>query len=172
MLICPSDISSGTNVVFRSSRPEVFCKKGVLRNFTKFTGKHLCQSFFFNRPATLLKKKLWHRCFPVNFVKFLRTPFLQNTSGGCFCYVVRTSFYFETLFSTQPINLVLEEISRNKSVVQTSITCSTNQIEKNVSIRHSSVLTLMKSEAPFFRIDIMYMIYLDAKYFSVVSLSI
>ena len=28
----------------RSSRPEVFCKKGVLRNFTKFTGKHLCQS--------------------------------------------------------------------------------------------------------------------------------
>ena len=33
------------------------------------------------RPATLLKKRLWHRCFPVNFVKFLRTPFLQNTTG-------------------------------------------------------------------------------------------
>ena len=33
------------------------------------------------RPATLLKRKLWHRCFPVNFAKFLRTPFLQNTSG-------------------------------------------------------------------------------------------
>ena len=31
-------------------------------------------------PATLLKKRLWNRCFPVNFVKFLRTPFLQNTS--------------------------------------------------------------------------------------------
>ena len=31
----------------RSSRPEVFCKKGVLRNFTKFIGKHLCQSLFF-----------------------------------------------------------------------------------------------------------------------------
>ena len=31
--------------------------------------------------AALLKKRLWHRCFPVNFVKFLRTPFLQNTSG-------------------------------------------------------------------------------------------
>ena len=25
--------------------------------------------------------RLWHGCFPVNFVKFLRTPFLQNTSG-------------------------------------------------------------------------------------------
>ena len=33
-------------------------KKGVLRNFTKFTGKQ--------------------RCFHVNFVKILRTPFLQN----------------------------------------------------------------------------------------------
>ena len=28
--------------------------------------------------ATLLKKRLWHRCFPVNFVKFLRTPLLQK----------------------------------------------------------------------------------------------
>ena len=27
-------------------------------------------------PATLLKKSLWHSCFPVNFAKFLRTPFL------------------------------------------------------------------------------------------------
>ena len=58
-----------------SSRPEVFCKKGVLGNFTKFTGKHLWQSLFF---ATLLKKRVWHRCFPVNFVKFLRTPFYKE----------------------------------------------------------------------------------------------
>ena len=47
----------------KSSRPEVFCKKGALENFTKFIGKHLCQSLFFNkvaglRPATLLKKRL------------------------------------------------------------------------------------------------------------------
>ena len=64
----------------RSSCPEVFCKKGVVRNFAKFTGKHLCRSLFFKvaglRPATLLKKRLWHRCFPVNFAKFQRTTFL------------------------------------------------------------------------------------------------
>ena len=30
------------------------------------------------RPATLLKKSLWHRCFAVNFVKLLRTPFLTE----------------------------------------------------------------------------------------------
>ena len=29
---------------------------------------------FFLRSATLLKKRLWHRCFPRNFAKFLRTP--------------------------------------------------------------------------------------------------
>ena len=31
-----------------------------------------------------LKKRLWHRCFHVNFAKFLRTPFLQDTSGRLF----------------------------------------------------------------------------------------
>ena len=53
-------------------------KKGVLRNFGKFTGKHLCLSLFLNKvagliPATLFKKRLWRRGFPVNFAKFLRT---------------------------------------------------------------------------------------------------
>ena len=68
---------------FGSSHPEVFCKKGVLRNFTKFTGKRLCQSLFFNkvaglRPSTLFKKRVWHRCFPVNFVELLGTPFFKD----------------------------------------------------------------------------------------------
>ena len=31
-----------------------------------------------NSHATLLEKKLWRRCFPVNFMKFLRTPFLTE----------------------------------------------------------------------------------------------
>ena len=61
-------------------------KKGVLKNYTKFTRKHLYPSVFFNnfvglRPATLFKKTLWHRFFPVTFVKFLRTPFWLKTSG-------------------------------------------------------------------------------------------
>ena len=70
---------------FRNSSPvvQVFCKKGALRNFAKFTGKRLCQGLFFNklagrRSATLLKKRLWHGCFHVNFTKFLRTPFLTE----------------------------------------------------------------------------------------------
>ena len=38
---------------YRTSSPEVFCKKGVLRNFAKFAGRHLCQSLFFNKVAGL-----------------------------------------------------------------------------------------------------------------------
>ena len=50
--------------------PKVFCKKGVLRTFAKFTGNHLCQVLFFNKVAGF-----------VNFAKFLGTPFSQNSSG-------------------------------------------------------------------------------------------
>ena len=38
---------------FRSSRAEVICKKGVYRNFAKFTRKYLCQSLFFSKVAGL-----------------------------------------------------------------------------------------------------------------------
>ena len=72
-------------------------RKAVLRNFAKFTEKHLCQSVFFNKvaglsPATLFKKKLWHRCFLVDFAKFLRTPFLWNTSGRLLLKKLSESF--------------------------------------------------------------------------------
>ena len=56
------------NIIFKSSRPEMFCKKDVLKNLAKFTGNTCARVFFF-------KKRLWHRCFSVNFAKFLRTPF-------------------------------------------------------------------------------------------------
>ena len=61
----------------------MFCKKGILRNFAKLSGKRLCQSLYFNkvaglRPANLLKQRLWRRCFLENFAKFLRTPFFTE----------------------------------------------------------------------------------------------
>ena len=73
------------NTKNRSSYRRCCVKRGVFRNFAKFTGKHLCQSLFFNkvaglRSANLLKQRLWHRCFPANFAKCLRKSFLQNTS--------------------------------------------------------------------------------------------
>ena len=71
------------HILSRSSLLEMFCIKIVLINFAKFTGKHLRQRLFNNKvtdlsPAALLKKILWHRGCPVNFVKFLRTAFVTE----------------------------------------------------------------------------------------------
>ena len=70
------------NDSFRSSHQMRSIKKGVLRNFGKFTGQHMCQCLFLNKADFVkIKKRLWHGCFLVNFPKFLRRYFLQNTSG-------------------------------------------------------------------------------------------
>ena len=80
--------------LIRISRPKVLCEKSVLRSFTKFKGKHLCQRLFINkvagtRSATLLKKRSQHKCFPLNFVRFLRALFLRKTSSGCFSLIYK-----------------------------------------------------------------------------------
>ena len=74
-----------------------------LRNFTMLRGKHLCLSLF------LIKLQTWslqHRCFPVNIVKFLRTVFLQNTSGGCFwLWIFCENFRFTVFQKPSPPTL-------------------------------------------------------------------
>ena len=52
-LLWPNFCSLKTFLGWKKQPPEVFCKKGVLRNFAEFTGKHLCQSLFFNKVAGL-----------------------------------------------------------------------------------------------------------------------
>ena len=62
----------------RSSRLEVSCTKGVLRNFAKFTGKHLCQSIF------LIKLQAW------GFKsKFIRNPFLADHLQWLLLFIAR-----------------------------------------------------------------------------------
>ena len=72
-------------MLIRSRHPETM-KESVIKNCEKITGKHLRRILFFNKvaglqPATLFKKRLQRRCFPVNFERFLRTAYLQNISG-------------------------------------------------------------------------------------------
>ena len=38
------------------------------------------------KACNLIRKRILHRCFLVNIAKFLRTAFLPNMSGGCFCF--------------------------------------------------------------------------------------
>ena len=70
-----------------SSQRKCSIKESFLKNFKKFTGKHLLQSLFYIKLQTwalqLSYKKDWYRCFPSNFAKFFifwKTSFLQNTS--------------------------------------------------------------------------------------------
>ena len=54
----------------RSSHPEVFLGKGVLKICSKFTGEHQCRS--------VISFALWHGCSPVNLLHIFRAPFLEN----------------------------------------------------------------------------------------------
>ena len=90
----------------------MFWKKRFLKNLAKFTGNHLWQNLFLNyqkrgsgEKETLIKKRPWHRCFPVNFANFLRTIFIQNTSGGYFC-------------SLEPCNCIKKSLQHRRSQVK------------------------------------------------------
>ena len=69
---------------FRSSRPDVFCEKSVLRNFAKFTGKHLCQGLF------LIKLQTWG----------LQLYLIRDSGTGVFLWILRN--FSEQLFHRTP----------------------------------------------------------------------
>ena len=97
---------------------EVFCKKDVVRNFSKFTSKKIWQSLLLNKVAGLLKKRLWHRCFPVNFAKFLRTPFSQNTSRRLLLALLRNvhksyEFLSKLLFFKTYAYIIIKSLKRS-----------------------------------------------------------
>ena len=97
----------------------MFYKIVVLKDFAKFTGKHLCWSFFVKRRAcnsikkslracSFIKNRFEHQCFPMNFMKFLKTPLLYNTSGRLLVILVmRDSLNVFLAFSTSPPHLFL-----------------------------------------------------------------
>ena len=76
-----------TPSLYRSNHRRCSLRKGILRNFAKFTGKHLCQGLFFNKVAgfvTLLKSHfgmgfLLKICCIFSEHLFKRTPM-----EGCF----------------------------------------------------------------------------------------
>ena len=80
---CWCILSFGETTVSRSSRPEVFLRKGVLKTCSKFTGEHPSRSaisikFLCNFIDTVLR----HGCSPVNLRHIFWTSFPKNTSDG------------------------------------------------------------------------------------------
>ena len=62
-----------TKVVARS-----YSVKTVFLKISKNSQENTFVRISFLIKLTFLKRRLWHRCFPVNFVKFLRTSFLKE----------------------------------------------------------------------------------------------
>ena len=68
--------------ISRSSRPEVFLVSGVLKIYSKFTGKHQCQSVISIKLLwNFIEITLRHGCSRVNLLHIFRIPFSKNTSG-------------------------------------------------------------------------------------------
>ena len=64
--------------------PDVFCKKGVLGDFVKFTRKHLCQSLFFNKVAGstcnfIFKKQTLAQVFSCELREISKKTFFYRT---------------------------------------------------------------------------------------------
>ena len=61
--------------------------------------------------------RVWHRCFPVNFAKSLRIPFLQNTSGRLLLTGARRSILQSVNYQLIVLVLLtLQQLSRSSSL--------------------------------------------------------
>ena len=83
----------------RSSRPEVFFEKVVLKNFAKFTRKHQCQSFFFNKVAGEIFKSIF----------FYRTPLVAAS-----VHLLKSKIYIQS--EDMSIALLLPSLHTEKSI--------------------------------------------------------
>ena len=86
-------ITSEVIVFLQKEPPEVLCKKGYFRNFAKFTGKHLCQSHFFNKVAgqacNFIKKEALVQVFSCEFCEISTNTFFTEhfrTTASAFRY--------------------------------------------------------------------------------------
>ena len=91
---------------YRSSNHRCSMKKAVLRNFAKFTGKHLCQSLFLKkvailRPATFLKRDPGTGVFLWILRNFLEHLFHRTPLDDCFWCTKKLILFLVILIPTQ-----------------------------------------------------------------------
>ena len=88
------------NALYRSRHRRCSVRKGVLRNFAKLTGKHLCQSLFF-----LIKLQDW----ACNFTK---KETLEHVFSCEFCEIFKNTFLTERLWTTSSVSNYCEDLKR------------------------------------------------------------
>ena len=81
-----------------NSRSQMFYKIDSLKNLAIFTGKHWCWRFFL---INFIKKRLQHKCFPVNIAKCFSTAFYVEfiCKYEFFEYYAMSSFFFRSVLA-------------------------------------------------------------------------
>ena len=101
-------------VSVRSSRPELFLEKGVLKTCSKFTGQHpLRSAISIKLLSNFIEITLRNGFSPVNLLHISRTTFYKNTSGWLllFCVLIQNQKQKRIQFQIKYI-LMLFELSR------------------------------------------------------------
>ena len=111
--------------MFRSSRPGCSIKI-VFLEISQNSQENTCFRVSFSiklQAATLLKKRLWHRYFPVNFAKFLRTLFFTEHFQWLFLNVTTIFQYISSVRqatntdkNTETSTLLKEIITATKTI--------------------------------------------------------
>ena len=122
--------------------------KNKFRSF--LWGKKLALDYYVDclKPATLSKKRLRHSCFPRNLAEFLRTNFLQNTSGfynylHVFIRTAKLFSYFEGLTPQSVLILFLFSL-KHYNLLTTKISPDINCSQKKSNKRKKMFLTLFR----------------------------
>ena len=117
----------------RTGHRKYSVRKGVLRNFAKFTGKHLVQSLFFNKVAglSLVKNKTLAQVFFCEFCEISNNTFfteylwlllywyvtdymlferLKNTFKNCSLYTIPITLFYSNLELHSPTKSLLLDV--------------------------------------------------------------
>ena len=99
-MLCKNGLISKISGRLPEAVSEVFYKKAALKNSPIFTRKHLCWSLFLIKLqawSNFIKKRLQHRCFPVNIAKLKNTYFEEHMGTTAsrlhtlkFCILIQT----------------------------------------------------------------------------------
>ena len=90
-------------LIARNSHQRCSRKKGVLKNFTKLTGKHLCQNLFFNKVSGVSLQHSGTGVFLWILQKFYEHLFYRTPPDDCFPIVNALPIY--SLIFTSPFSI-------------------------------------------------------------------
>ena len=108
------------NILFTEAGIQRCSVKNVLLEISQNSQENICaivsfliklQALGLRPAAALLKKRLWHRCFPVNFAKFIRAPFLKDHLSWLLLSVfnLNSTIYFIKFKHPQKIRLIFQK---------------------------------------------------------------